>query len=234
MKKIWYVIIFMAILSLKGFASEVNGMQVMPDLVTIQNNIDAVGFNLLTSNKIDKRMVFVYNKEAKKVLDMTDKTLSRRQILVYDELIRHVSDKNELAACLASEVAKATLSYDGFARGLVTAVQMKSAPKKYQLLYDKLGVDLMYGAGYNPVAMITYLNKVGDQKRFAFAFTNNKTSVRLANIYEYIYTKYPEYLVYNAYLKTDAYQHFLLTSDSNRRKFQEKVKTKSRKRLKYE
>lgn len=224
----------MAILSLQCVASEVNGMQVVSDFVTVQNNIDDVGFSLLTGNKIDKRMVFVYSAEDKKAINLTDKVLTRRQILVYQDLIKHVADKNELAACLASEVAKATLSYDGFARGLVTAVQMKSAPKKYQLLYDKLGVDLMYGAGYNPVAMITYLNKVGDQKRFAFAFTNNKTSVRLANIYEYIYTKYPEYLVHNSYLKTDAYQHFLLSSENNRRMFQEKVKTKSRKRLKYE
>lgn len=217
-----------------AFASEVNGMQEMSDFVTIQNHIDSVGYSLLTSNKIDKRMVFVYSEQDKKTYDLTDKTLTRRQILVYQDLIRHVSDKNELAACLAGDIAKATLSYDGFARGFVTAVQMKSAPKKYQLLYDKLGVDLMVGAGYNPVAMITYLNKIGDQKRFAFAFTNNKTSVRLANIYEYIYTKYPQYLAKNIYLQTDSYQHFLLSSEDNRRKFQEKVKNNSRKRLKYE
>ena len=51
--------------------------------------------------------------------------------------------------------------------GAPYAIQLKSAPKKYQILYDKLGVDLMVEAGYNPVAMITYLNKIGDQTRFA-------------------------------------------------------------------
>lgn len=224
----------MTFFALQSVASEVDGMQEMGDFVTIQNHIDSVGYSLLTSNKIDKRMVFVYSEQDKKSYDLTDKTLSRRQILVYQNLIRHVADKNELAACLSVDIAKATLSYDGFARGLVTAVQIKSAPKKYQLLYDKLGVDLMYGAGYNPVAMITYLNKVGDQKRFAFVLTNNKTSARLANIYEYIYTKYPQFLVNNVYLETDTYQHFLLSSENNRRKFQEKVNTNSRKRLKYE
>lgn len=234
MRRILFLFVFMSLVAGCSVASEINGMQKIDDFVTVQNYIDSVGYSLLTSNKIDKRMVFVYSEQDKKSYDLTDKTLSRRQILVYQNLIRHVADKNELAACLAVDVAKATLSYDGFARGLVTAVQMKSAPKKYQLLYDKLAVDLMVGAGYNPVAMITYLNKVGDQKRFAFAFTNNKTSVRLANIYEYVYTKYPQYLAKNSYLETDTYQHFLLSSENNRRKFQEKIKNNSKKRLKYE
>jgi len=234
MKKILFILGCIVAFGLPSFANEDSLGDNVSAKVKIQNQIDSVGFELLTANKIDKRMVFVYSDQEKKAIDLTDKSLTRRQILVYKDLIAHVADKNELAACLSVDIAKATLSYDGFARGLVTSIQLKSAPKKYQLLYDKLGVDLMVGAGYNPVALITYLNKFGEQKRFAFFFTNNKTSTRLANIYEYIYVKYPEYLANNEYLETDSYQHFLLTSENNRRKFQEKIKNNSRKRIKYE
>lgn len=200
----------------------------------IQRYIDDVGFNILNANRIDKRMVFTYNEESQKNIILTDKTITRRQIVIYHNQINHIADQNELAAMLAREIVKGTLSYDGFARGFVTSAQMKFAPKKYELFFDKRAVDLMVTAGYNPVAMIVFLNKLGDQKRFSFVLTNNTVSKRMAEVYEYIYTKYPQYLANNAYINNKYYQHFLLTSENNRRLLQEKVKTYSQKRLKYE
>jgi hypothetical protein len=60
------------------------------------------------------------------------------------------------------------------------------------------------------------------------------TSKRLANVYEYIYTKYPYYLKNNEYITNEAYQNFLLTSVENRKKLQDKVRTGSKKEIKYE
>ena len=48
-----------------------------------------------------------------------------------------------------------------------------------------------------------------------------------------IYKKYPEYLANNAYKDNIYYQNFLLTSQKNRAKFQEKVKTNSNKKVHY-
>ena len=187
----------------------------------IQRYIDDVGFNILNANRIDKRMVFTYNEQS-------------QQIVIYKNQINHIADQNELAAMLAREIVKGTLSYDGFARGFVTSAQMKFAPKKYELFFDKRAVDLMVTAGYDPVAMIIFLNKLGEQKRFSFVLTNNTVSKRMAEVYEYIYTKYPQFLANNSYLDNKYYQNFLLTSENNRRMLQEKVRTYSQKRLKYE
>lgn len=202
--------------------------------IKIQQYIDNVAFNILNANRIDKRMVFVYDEQIQKTIILTDKTITRRQIFVYKNQINHIADEDELAAMLSREIVKGTLSYDGFAHGFVTSAQMKFAPKKYELFFDKRAVDLMVKAGYNPVAMIVYLNKLGEQKRFSFVLTNNTVSKRMAEIYEYIYFKYPQYLANNAYLENKFYQNFLLTSENNRRLLQEKVSTNSQKRLKYE
>ena len=200
----------------------------------IQRYIDDVGFNILNANRIDKRMVFTYNEQSQQTIILTDKTITRRQIVIYKNQINHIADQNEHAAMLAREIVKGTLSYDGFARGFVTSAQMKFAPKKYELFFDKRAVDLMVTAGYDPVAMIIFLNKLGEQKRFSFVLTNNTVSKRMAEVYEYIYTKYPQFLANNSYLDNKYYQNFLLTSENNRRMLQEKVRTYSQKRLKYE
>ncbi len=200
----------------------------------IQHRVDDVGFNILNANRIDKRMVFRYDETEQKKIMLTDSTLTRRQIVLYKNQINYIRDENELAAFLAREIVKGTLSYDGGVRGWVSAAQMKMAPKKYEMLYDKRAVDLMVNAGYHPVAMIVLLNKTGEQKRFNFILTNNTVSKRLAEVYEYITVKYPDALENNIYLQNEFYQNFLLTSENNRKMLEEKLRTGSKERLKYE
>ena len=53
-------------------------------------------------------------------------------------------------------------------------------------------------------------------------------------IYEYIYTKYPAFLVNNPYQNNVYYQNFLLNSEHNRKKFAQKVKTGSKKKIRYD
>ena len=93
----------------------------------------------------------------------------------------------------------------------------------------------MVNAGYNPLGLITHIQKTYPQARQDKISTNNLTSKRLAYIYEKIYTQYPSFLVNNAYLKNEYYQNFLLTSLENRKKVAEKVKSPlTTKGLKYE
>ena len=91
----------------------------------------------------------------------------------------------------------------------------------------------MVNAGYNPVALIVVMSKVFPQTRYEWCCTHPLTSRRMMEVYEYIYKKYPEYLVNNPYKENPFYQNFLLTSKENREKFQQKVKSNSTRKVHY-
>jgi len=202
---------------------------------SIQTKINNCGVKILNLNQIQKPVVFSYSMEdepAMKMLDM--KVLTKRQVIVYKEAYKYIENDDELAAFLAREIALAVRSYDGIFSGGLRSLQIKAAPKKFEIVADKTAVDYMVKAGYDPIGLITYLQKTSPQKRPHVILTTNTTSKRLAIIYEYIYTKYPYYLVHNKYLTNINYQNFLLTSQNNRRMFEEKVRTHSHGELKYE
>lgn len=197
----------------------------------IQEHISNIGYKILNSNKIEARMVFMYSPQGKKI--DTAPELRKRQIIIYDNKIQFANNDDEIAAMLSREISKTAESYvDG--KGVVTSAQVKMAPKKYELYFDKRAVDIMVKAGYNPLGMITYLHKTYPQKRQDKISRSNLTTKRLANVYEYIYIKYPYYLKNNEYLTNDVYQNFLLTSIDNRKKLQDKVRANSKKEIKYE
>ena len=200
----------------------------------IQTRIDFIGTNLLNSNKITKRIVFTYNKKTKKKLLTTDKTLTKRQIVIYDGLYQSVQSDDELAALIAREMSTARKSYSGIWGGMVDSAQVALGSKKFETVADKRAVDYMVNADYNPLALIVFINKNYPQKRFDKFSRHNLTSKRLARIYEYITYKYPQYLEDEEYLNNPYYQNFLLTSIENRKKLQEKIKTKSTQEIKYE
>ncbi len=198
-----------------------------------QNHINEVGINLLNSNKIDKKIVFTYNKgEYKKTPD--DSTISKRQIIFYEDYFKYVENDDELAAFLAHQISRAVKSYSGEWGGFIASAQIKAAPKKYEIFADKRAVDYMVKAGYNPLGLITYINKSQTNGFLDKILFHNSPSKRQAIIYEYIYYNYPYYLKNNTYLTNKNYQNFLLTSSSNRALLKEKIKSGSKKELKYE
>ncbi|MGN0030444.1 MAG: hypothetical protein ACI37Q_00645 [Candidatus Gastranaerophilaceae bacterium] len=200
----------------------------------IQTKIDFIGTNLLNSNKITKRIVFTYNKKSKKKMLTTDKTLTKRQIIIYDGLYQSVQSDDELAALIAREISTAMKSYSGIWGGMLDTAQVALGSKKFETVADKRAVDYMVNANYNPLALIVFINKNYPQKRFDKFSRHNLTSKRLARIYEYITYKYPQYLDDEEYLNNPYYQNFLLTSIENRKKLEEKIKTKSTQEIKYE
>ena len=230
MKKIFCIFACFVMFSGIVFA-ETEAETILNDM-QIQNRISDIGFKLLNSNKIDVRMAFVYDKKTSKT--PIEASLTRRQIVVYKDYIKFASDDAEIAAFLAREICKTAESYSGLMKGFVSSAQIKLAPKKYEILFDKRAVDFMVKAGYNPLALITFINKSYPQKRIDRFSHHNLTSKRLANIYEYIYFQYPAFLKDNEYLTNESYQHFLLSSIENRRKLQEKIETGSRENIKYE
>lgn len=215
----------------KAYCDE-NDTTIVNDMM-IQQRITNVGTKLANANKIDVRMAFIYNKKAEKRLLKGEPALTRRQIIMYDKYVQFAENDDEIAAFLAREICKSAESYTG-GKGVVTSAQVAFAPKKFELFFDKRAVDFMVTAGYNPLALITFMNKSYPQKRFDKFGRTNLTSKRLANIYEYIFTKYPSFLVNNTYLENPNYQNFLLTSQNNRKKLHEKIKSGSKEIIKYE
>ena len=201
---------------------------------SIQNRIDDIGARLLNANKIENRVVFVYDEAEKKSRLEIDPEVTRRQIVLYKGDYNFIENDDELAAYLARGILLASKSYRGLFNGYLSAFELKAAPKKFELVADKRAVDFMVNAGYHPVGLITYIQKSCPQKRFDRFSNKNLASKRLAHIYEYIYTKYPYFLANNPYFKNEHYQNFLLTSMENRRKLQEKIKSGSKEEVEYE
>ena len=185
MKNIILAIVLMFILT-PAFATEETKLA---QVQSIQSRIDDCGARILNANKIEERVIFAYNEAEKSGLLEIDKDLTRRQVVVYSGLYKFVDSEDELAAVLSREIAISTRSYDGILNGSLRALQIKAAPKKFEIVADKTAVDLMVKAGYNPLGLITYIQKVYPQKRYDMVSTKNLTSKRLAIIYEYIYTK---------------------------------------------
>ncbi len=201
---------------------------------SIQSKINDIGSKLLNANKIQERIVFLYDTRAEKSILEIDSTVTRRQVVVYGDLYKFTQNDDEIAAVLARGIVTAQRSYMGAINGYSSAVKIKAAPKKFEMVSDKIAVDYMVNAGYNPLGLITLIHKSCPQKRFDRFSNKNLTSKRLAVIYEYIYTKYPYFLANNTYLENEHYQNFLLTSQYNRKLLYEKIKTGSKEELNYE
>ena len=199
-------------------------------VIEAQNRIDSIGFKILNSNGIEKRTVFDFD------IKKTKNAYSRhkdRQIVLYRGMYNRLTTDDEVAAILSHEISHSVDSYDGVLRGYFSHLGYAFAPKKYEYKADKRGVDYMVNAGYNPVAMIVVMSKALPQERYDWCSKHPLTSRRMMEVYEYIYKKYPEYLVNNKYKDNPYYQNFLLTSKENRAKFQKKVESGSKNSVKY-
>ena len=199
----------------------------------LQARMNSVGFRILNSNRIDKRFTFmainrVYTRDF-----WTDVSSVNRIVWVKPVVIPYIDSDDELAAILSHSIAHGIDSYEGVLRGYISILNYWVAPNKYDLKADKEAVDYMVNADYNPLALITILNKIGKQYRYDIFSNHTLVSRRMMLIYEYIYTKYPHVLVDNAYKDNLYYQNFLLTSRNNRMKLLEKIQTNSTKKINY-
>ena len=199
----------------------------------LQTRMNSVGFRILNTNRIEKRFTFmainrVYTRDF-----WTDVSSVNRIVWIKPVVIPYIDSDDELAAILCHSLAHGVDTYEGVFRGYISILNYWVAPKKYDLKADKTAVDYMVNAGYNPLAIITILNKIGKQYRYDILSNHTLVSRRMMLVYEYIYTKYPSILVDNEYKDNIYYQNFLLTSRNNRMKLLEKVKSGSTKKIKY-
>ncbi len=199
----------------------------------LQTRMNEVGFRLLNANRIEQRFTFmainrVYTRDF-----WTDVSSVNRIVWVKPVVIPYIDSDDELAAILSHSLAHGVDTYEGVLRGYVSILNYWVAPNKYDAKADKSAVDFMVNADYNPLALITIINKIGKQYRYDIFSNHTLVSRRMMLIYEYIYTKYPHVLVDNEYKDNLYYQNFLLTSRNNRMKLLEKIQTNSQKKIKY-
>lgn len=178
-----------------------------------QEYINKVGFKILNKNEIEKHVVFRYSDSEALHGFCTDDMV----VYVPKGIIMNVETEDELAAIVAFQTAYCLKNGEGRNAQILA----KMSPKKYEELADKRAVDILVKADYSPLAAIIIINKsFGDMKNDRL---HQKTSVRLANIYEYIVRKYPEKLNNPKFSMNIYYQNFLLTSRKNREILQNRL-----------
>ena len=165
---------------------------------------------------------------------LNTKEIDEQIIVVYKDLFNYLENEDELAGILAHEISHSVDYSQGAFKGYFSVISTNLAPKKYEYKADKRAVDYVVKAGYNPLGIITAVQKIASQPRYDWYLSHPLTSKRTATVYEYIYTKYPEYLVQNEYKDNLVYQNFLLTSKENRKKLEKKVSSGSKKQIKYQ
>ena len=198
----------------------------------IQSKINQIGFRILNSNRIPYRITFFYNNNSKVI--NANSAFFDRGITIYKGIILIADDEDEIASVLAHEISHSVDGYQGILRGYLQEVKYLISPKKYEYKADKRAVDYLVNAGYNPLAIIVMDTKMMSQYRYDIFGTHPLSSRRVMEVYEYIYEKYPSFLAHNKYADNLYYQNFLLTSEKNRKKLEDKIKTNSKKKLKYD
>lgn len=191
-----------------------------------EQKIYEVGSKILNKNQIPKRVTFYLNKSPLKSINAYT-SYSDKGVYVYPELLNYIDNDDELAAVLAHEIAHDMDYYDGFGKLIV----MKFNSKSYEFKADEKGIDYMVKAGYNPIAMITVMNKIGGESIFDWGTftTHPKTSTRLMKDYEYIYKKYPSYLT-SSMTKSVYYTNWAQTAKKDIQNFQQKERARAEKR----
>ena len=194
-------------------------------LGTREEKINTVGSRLLNENKIPKRVFFKLEK-GNYIVNASARYIDK-QVTVYAGLLNYVDNDDELAAILAREIARDIEYYKGFGQKVIMVLNSKS----YEYKADLSGIDYMVNAGYNPIAMITLMNKIGIESVWdcGLEISHPKTSKRLMKDYEYIYKKYPKYLNSDM-TKSIYYKTWLNTAEKDIKKFEQREKERALKR----
>ena len=199
----------------------------------LQQRMNQVGFNILNSNRIEHRLIFMVTNRIYSRDRWADVSSVNRTVWLKPCVLPYIDSDDELAGLLAHQISHGVDTYNGIFRGYISILNYWVAPNKYDMLADKRAVDYMVNAGYNPLAYIVILNKIMQQYRFDIFSNHTLISRRMMLIYEYIYTKYPSILVDNDYKDNVYYQNFLLISRGNRMMLRDKIKSGSTKKLHY-
>jgi len=194
--------------------------------------VNSIGHKLLEANDLPAQIEFKVAEE-----DHVNAYANiKNEIYIYDGMIRAVDTEEELAAVIGHEVGHIVNKHTH----KQTFLSLMLKPVKATVLYitDKLwlsklveyvgvfsllkvsrsdeheaditGVDLMVNAGYNPLAMISVLNKIS-KNHLDILSTHPSGDKRLVYLYDYINYNYPSYV--EEIYPTESYKKFKVYMD---------------------
>lgn len=184
-----------------------------------QQYLNEIGFRILNANSINKHIIFNTSNNAGLFMGMRNRSIwgvkddvtdsnrtlfKNRSVVVYPELLDNATNDDEVAALISHEIAHCLKSYTGILRGSFHGIVYAFTAKRQNYEADLTAVNLMAKAGYNPVALITILNKTAGQYRFDIG-ENGLTTKRIRKINEYIKVNYPQYV--SAYATNPYYKN---------------------------
>lgn len=187
--------------------------------------VNTIGQKLLQDNKIPIKVDF----NVMETDDINAFANTEKEIYVYTGLLNYVSDDAELAAVIAHEIghivnshttrgavlnaatstALANVKMNQYAKMGANAAQqvtMLKLSRTDEYEADVTGVDILYNAGYNPLAMISLLYKISGNYA-DFLSDHPSGDKRTMYCYDYIMYAYPE--MANAGYDSIAFKNFL-------------------------
>lgn len=172
--------------------------------------VNTIGKNLLSKNHLPAKIKFsVIQTDEVNAFANVDK-----EICVYTGLLKFVDSDSELAAVIAHEIghivnnhvakqnvigtATATAIYNvnmdsrlKAGANIANNMTMLKMSRNDEYEADITGVDLLVKAGYNPLAMVSLLQKIGGNYT-DITSTHPSTDKRTMNAYDYICYTYPQ------------------------------------------
>ena len=193
---------------------------------TMTRRINDICDRLLERNKISTKVTMKLRKTSK----VNAYANMGREIVVFSGLIKICENDDELAGVIAHElghlvnahvyklnavnaVAYTTLQVANevpvvaVPAALIYSVGFKKWMRMDEYEADITSVDLLVGAGYNPLGMLSILQKITGEKYIDFLKTHPSGEKRALYIYDYIAHTYPEFIEKG--FDTESYEEFL-------------------------
>jgi len=186
--------------------------------------VNTVGQKILSANKLPTQVTFKISEED----EVNAYANGNNEIYIYKGLIQHVQDDNELAAVISHELghivnshvakqsiigtilnigtSKITNKNAAATAAIASNMSTLKLSRTHEYQADMTGADLLIGAGYNPLAMISVLNKICGNYIDVIE-SHPSGDKRTMNLYDYLSYNYPTTLTktYNS----DSYKSFL-------------------------
>lgn len=237
MKKIILTLTVVLLCNIAVFAENWNSTAAL-------NRVNTIGNKIIKANGIGQAITFKVSEQA----DVNAYANINKEVYVYRGLLEYVTNDDELAGVISHELghilnghcakqgvlntgvnilANATARVTGSTTVAGVGQQLASSKlsRKDEFEADITGVDLMTKAGYNPLAMISVLNKIcGNYIDIMQSHPSGEK--RLLNIYNYVEYNYPAKL--KTGFNTDSYNKALtfLTPTVQKRQSSERLTKK--------
>ena len=221
-----------------------------------QTKVGNIGTTIITKNKLPREVGFnvVESEEVNAYAD------ANNNIVVYTGLLNLVEKDDELAGIIAHEVghivkshcykqtfanialnyasSKATTQKGALGAQIASELTSKKLSREQEYDADYTSVDLLYKAGYNPLGLVSALNKISTNY-IDFIADHPSGDKRLMALYDYINYNYPDAVKKG--FDTSSYKSFLTYAqptiqarDNNQKTYNKYLKTQKKLKTKRE